>query len=361
MPNNPVHLKNDAFNAIIKDAVQQGLPGIVLLVKDSNGVYIGSAGMADIANNIKMEPCHITKVASITKMFIGVLAFQLAEQGKLNLDNQISTYLTAAQIKGIENADKVTVRQLMMHNTGIYDVIKDNGFYLDLLNNPPKHRTQEDILKFVRGKAAVFAPGAGPKYSNTNTLLLSMVLDKVAGKTHYQLLHENILDPLQLTNTYYYYHDALPEGKVAQGYYDLYNNGHLENLSSFNTGSGNGYTGIYANAFDLMEFMDALLIHPTLLTPNSLNQMLTFGNKEPDNDERLLGAGIMKDFVNRAPDEYAYGHRGRDLAYSADLFYFPESKQTLVLIVNYGTDGDSKLRPEFYKLRSSIVDELMKN
>lgn len=360
MPDYPPHPKAGRFNAVIQNAVHEGLPGIALLIKDSNGVYVSAAGMADIAHGIKMEPCHISKVASITKMFMGVLAFQLSEQGKLDLDHLISDYLSADQLKNIKNADKVTVRQLMMHNTGIYDVIKDNGFYLDLLNNPPKHRTQNDILEFVRGKSPAFAPGEGPGYSNTNTLLLSMILDKLGGKPHEQLLHERILNPLQLKNTYYFYHDALPEGKVAQGYYDLYNNGHLENLSSFNTGSGNGYTGIYSNVFDLMTFMDALLIHPTLLSPHSLDQMLTFGNKEVDNEERLLGAGIMKDFMNRAPDEFGYGHRGRDLAYSADLFYFPNSRQTMVLIVNYGTDGDSKLRPAFFDLRKAIVDEMMK-
>lgn len=360
MPNLPEHPKAAQFNQVIQRAIHKGLPGISLLIKDAEGTFVGSGGMADIAQQIKMEPCHISKVASITKIFMSVLAFQLAEEGRLDLDQLISTYLSAADLKNIRNADQVTVRQLMMHNTGIYDVIKDNAFYLDLLNNPPKHRTTADILKYVRGKEPAFEPGKGPGYSNTNTLLLSMILDKAGGKPHEQLLHERILDPLQMKNTFYYYHDALPEGKVAQGYYDLYNNGKIENLSSFNTGSGNGYTGIYSNVFDLMDFMDALLIHPKLLNASSIDQMLTFGDWEKDQKERRLGAGIMKDFLNRAPDEYAYGHRGRDLAYSADLFYFPESQQTMVLIVNYGTDGESQLRPAFYELRQEIVDEMMK-
>jgi D-alanyl-D-alanine carboxypeptidase len=87
--------------------------------------------------------------------------------------------------------------------------------------------------------------------------------------------------------------------------------------------------------------------------------MLSFNTKEEEGSDRLLGQGVVKDFIHRPNNEYAYGHRGRDLAYSADLFYFPEQKQTMVLIVNYGTDGDSKLRPAFYDLRKAVVDSMM--
>ncbi len=358
-PSLPAHPKAASFQAVIDKYTQQGLPGITLLVRDTQGTWAGASGMADIEKGILMQPCHIAKVASITKIFMATLAFKLSEQGKLNLDAPVSAYLDATQLKNITNADQVTVRQLMNHTTGIYDVIKDNAFYLDVLNNPPKHRNQEDILKFVRGKKAAFPPGEGPGYSNTNTLLLSMIIDKIGGKPHQQLLHELVIDPLQLPNTYYYYHDPLPEAKVAQGYYDLYNNGQIENLSSYNTGSGNGYTGLYSNVFDLLTFIDRLLVQKNLVTESSLNQMLTFNSKEEEGSDRLLGPGVMKDFIHRDNDEYALGHRGRDLAYSADLFYFPVQKQVMVLIVNYGTDGDSKLRPVFYDLRKAVVDAMM--
>jgi len=358
-PAYPAHPKAGRFQDVLDTYTQKGLPGIALLVRDGQGTWAGASGMADIEKGILMQPCHISKVASITKIFMATLAFRLAEQDKLDIDAPVKSYLDADQLKNIANADQVTVRQLLNHNTGIYDVIEDNSFYLDVLNNPPRHRNQEDILRFVRGKEAAFAPGEGPGYSNTNTLLLSMIIDKIGGKPHQQLLHDEVIDRLQLKNTYYYYHDALPEDKVAQGYYDLYNNGNIENLSSYNTGSGNGYTGLYSNVFDLLTFIDALLISKTLVSPASLQQMLTFNPKEEEDSDRLLGPGVMKDFIHRSNNEYAYGHRGRDLAYSADLFYFPEKDQVMVLIVNYGTDGDSRLRPTFYDLRTAVIDAMM--
>lgn len=358
-PDFPPHNKAVAFQTILNKYTEAGLPGISLLVQDTNGTWAGASGMADIAQGIPMQSCHIGKVASLTKIFMGTLAFKLKEEGKLDLDKLIKNYLTENQLKGIANADKVTVRQLMNHTTGIFDVITDNGFYLDVLNNPPKHRNQEDILKFVRGKDALFAPGSNVSYSNTNTLLLSMVIDKIGGKSHALLLRSKIIEPLGLTNSFYYYHDPLPEGRVTQGYYDLYNNGKLENLSSYNTGSGNGYTGLYSNVFDLHTFINALFVQKTLLTESSLLEMLNFNPVEEPDSDRLLGPGTVKDFIHRPGNQYAWGHRGRDLAYSADMFYFPESKQIFVLLVNYGTDGDSQLRPTFYDLRKEIVDKMM--
>lgn len=354
------HPKAAAFQAVRNDYANKGLPGITLLVKDENGTWAGASGYADLKEQIKMQPCHIGKVASLTKIVVATLAFQLVEEGKLDLDKKVNEYLDGDVLKDIANADLVTVRQLLNHQTGIFDVITDNGFYLSVLNNPSYHRNQLDVLNFVRGKSASFAPGMGPGYSNTNTLLVSMIIDKIGGKPHQTLLHDKILDPLQLDDTYYYYHDPLPKGKVAQGYYDLYNNGQLENLSSYNTGSGNGYTGLYSNVFDLAKFLDALFINKTLVSQSSLDQMLTFNTILEEGSERFLGQGTMKDFVLRSnADEYGIGHRGRDLAYSADMFYFPEKGQLFVLEVNYGTDGDSRLRPTFYALRKEIVDAMM--
>ncbi|HRP90334.1 MAG TPA: serine hydrolase [Edaphocola sp.] len=354
------HSKGAAFQDIITQYSAKGLPGIALLVKDSEGVWFGASGKADIQKGIDMSPCHVSKVASLTKIFMGALTFKLVEEGKIDLDKKVSDYLDASVLKDIANADKVTVRQLMNHTTGIFDVITDNGFYLSVLNNPPAFRNQMDILEFVRGKEPAFEVGTQEGYSNTNTLLLSMVIDKATGEAHAKLLKEKIFNTLGLTNSYYYYHDALPESRVAQGYFDLYNNNSLVNVSSYNTGSGNGYTGLYTNVFDLLKFSEALFEDKTLISQNSLNQMLTFSMPLEKDATRLLGAGVMKDFVLRNnPNEYAFGHRGRDLGYSADMFYFPEKGQTFILIVNYGTDGNSALRPIFYELRDKIVDKMM--
>lgn len=350
-----IHPKAQVYQNLIDRYTTLGLPGIVLLIKDSSGLWVGSSGKADIENNIDMAPCTVSKVASITKMFMGTLTLMLVDEGVLQLDTKISKWLPSEKIEKIENADQVTLRQLLNHTSGIYDVITDQGFYLDLLNNPEQHWTADHILEYVYNKPAAFLPGDSTGYSNTNFLLISMIIESATGRSHADLLHEKIIDPLHLENTYYFYHDALPT-YTAQGYFDLYNNGHILNLSNYNTGSGNGYTGLYMNVRDLQIFIEALFANKTLLSDPMLAEMQTFTAIDLDG-YRQFGLGIYKDFIDRAdPLEYGLGHRGRDLAYSADAFWFPKNNTTMAFIINYGTNGSSTLGDTFYQFRDDLVD-----
>lgn len=353
--------KSDHYQAIIDDYVKKGLPGVILLVKDDNGFYVGSSGMADIDKGIKMQPCHVSKIASITKFMLGITIFKLQEKGILSIDDKVSKYIDGDILDKIENGNEdLRIRNLMNHTSGFYDVIKDQGFYLQVLNNPSKEWTPEALLEYVYGKPAMFNfdPEDTAAYSNTNFTLLAMIVEKATGKPQSQVMHEELIDPLGLNDTYYFYHDALPEGQIAQGYYDLYNNGTLMNLSNWNTGSGNGYGGVYSTVWDMYLIMHALFESNTLLTQESMDQMFTF--HKTIESRKHLGVACFKDFIDiGTPNDYAIGHRGRDLSYSADLFYFPNHHATMAMIVNYGTDGDTYLRPVFKEMRDKIAEEII--
>lgn len=353
-----VNPKSNYYQALIDRYVSYGLPGVSLLIKNDEGFYIGSAGKADISGDIPMQPCHISKIASITKMMMGTAILRLQEKGVLSLNDPVSKYIPPSKLSRICNGDKpLTIRNLLNHTSGIYDVIDDNGFYLQVLNDPSRKWTADDLLEYVYDKDAAFAfdPTEKVGYSNTNYLLLSMVIEAATGVPHSEILHNEVIDPLGLTDTYYYWHDPLPETGIAQGYFDLYNNGNLENLTQWNTGSGNGYGGIYSTVWDMYVYADALLVKKTLLTQASLNEMLVF---HPVIESRKqIGVGCFKDFIDIGDSDrdYAWGHRGRDLSYSADLFYFPEHNTIMSLIVNYGTDGNSSMRPVFLEMRDKIA------
>jgi len=285
---------------------------------------------------------------------------QMVDQGLINLDAQVGEYLPDNRIKKVKNASESTVRQLLNHTSGIYDFISDQDFYLAVLNDPAHKWEPDDLLKFTFNKDPYFAPGEDCYYSNTNFLLLSMILDELTGRPHCDMMQQNIIQPLGLTSTFYYWHDPLPV-QTAQGYFDLYNNGTICNVTNYNTGSGNGYGGIYADVYDMMVFIEALLVKKTLISQESLDQMLTFDQPLEPETYRYTGLAIYKDFITREDTtEYSYGHRGRDLGYSADLNWFPKNQTTMALIVNYGTDGESPLKPVFKELRNAIVDEIFK-
>lgn len=351
------HPKAVTFQAILDAHVAKGLPGISALVRDKDGVWVGASGMADIAQKVEMQPCIVSKVASITKTFIGALALKLVEEGRFSLDDPLSKWIPGNILNKVKNANESTVRMCLNHTTGIAEIIEDNAFYLAVLNNPARKWKPKELLEFIYGDAPEYPAGSSQSYSNTNFVFLAMVIEAATGQDHAKLLREKILDPLGLSNTYYYWHEALPPN-VAQGYFDLYNNGTIVNVTNYNTGSGNGYGGIYSNVYDLQNFIEALVRNKTLLQPSSLTEMLTFTDPIIES-KRANGLGIFRDFLERAPNEYAYGHRGRDLGYTADMYWFPEQDITMTYFINYGTDAKSDLKQYFFEFRNALTDALM--
>jgi D-alanyl-D-alanine carboxypeptidase len=354
----PAHPKAMLYQAILNEYAAKGLPGITLLIRDDAGPWWGSSGKADILEKVDMKTCTVSKAASITKTFVAVLAMMLAEDGVFDLDDSLEKWLPQQVLNEVTNARACTIRQLMDHTTGIPDLIDNDDFYLGVLNDPDRKWKPEELIRYAYGVAPIFESGQSVSYSNTNYLLLAMVINIATGKNHASLLRERVIRPLNLDNTFYYWHDHMQN--VAQGYFDLYNNGSILNVTNYNTGSGNGYGGLYSNVFDLQTFIEALVRDRTLLSEASLEQMLTFTEEEAGAN-RANGLGIFKDFLERPADQFAYGHRGRDLGYTADMFWFPNQDYTMTYLINYGTDANSSLRPVFYEFRTAIVDAIMAN
>ncbi len=350
---NPTHPKSGIYQDVVDKYIKKGLPGMSVLIQDSNGIWCNSSGYADLERQIPFTTCHISKGASITKLLVGTLTMKLQEEGILSLNDPIDKYIDKEILKKIEHSQAVTIRQLMNHTTGIFDVITSSKFYLAVLNNPNKQWSQEELLQFVYGEPGYDLIEYPAHYSNTNTLLLSMCIEKASGRSHHELLREKIFNPLGMTSTFLQGREDIPQS-AAQGYFDLHNNNTIVNVSNLITGSGNGYGGIYSNVFDLYHFIQALLVDKTILNQASLNEMQTFVQEDSD---YFTGYGIVKKFTQKST--YGIGHTGRDLGYSANLFYFPEKGYTMVFFVNYGTNGSSNLKPVFLDFESELTDVML--
>jgi D-alanyl-D-alanine carboxypeptidase len=353
---NQAHPKATNIQAIMDKYIAKGIPGMTMLINDDNGFWIASAGMADIVNGVEMQPCHINKLGSVTKMMMGTLVWQLIQDGLLNIDDKISKHIPEVAER-IENGDDITLGMLINHTSGVYDIARDLGYNLAVINDMTKSWTAEEILSYIEGKEPTNLPGEELNYSNSNTMLISLIIEAVSGQQHGDLLKSRIFEPLGMDNTVYYnYATDFPLDHLAQGYLDLNNDGgSIQNISNLNPGSGNGYTGVYSTVTDLYKFMNALLREKTLTTPDNLDFILN-NMTGTDDDSWRSSYGAIHNEQRDIFDESisAYGHAGGDIGYSANLNFYPHNNTIFAATFNYGTNLTSALGDELQELRKEL-------
>jgi len=322
------------YQSLLNDMTSSGVVGVTMSVYHTQtGMWVGASGKADLHNNVDMQPCNISRVGSTVKMFTATTVLKLAEEGKLNLDDKISSYLQGDVINKIENADKATIRQLLQHSSGIYNYIQNLKFQTASLNDFIREWKPNDLLHYAYNQKAYFQPGEDVRYSNTGYIMLGMLIEKIEGKPFYKVFEDKIFNPLGLTITKFAAEDHIPYGTV-RGYIDMYSN--LQVIESTYFSGWDYYTadgGLISNPYDMNVFFRALM-NGQIINSNSLNEMLTWNNpKEPDPDFFPIsyGLGIFKIETDQG---IAYMHSGDAVGYYANMLYFPDDNTTIIYAVN---------------------------
>lgn len=333
---NPNHKK---YQDLLNDITKSGVPAIMMSIgTPDNNLWSGASGKTDLAGNINLQPCNITRVGSTVKTFTAVTILLLSEENKLNLDDPINNYLSSDLIRNIENANKTTVRQLLQHSSGIYNYIVNARFQTASLNNLTKVWQRDELLSYARNMKANFAPGTDVQYSNTNYILLGEIITSIERKPFYKVFEEKIFQPLNLNFTSFAAEDPIPQGLIS-GYADLYSNFNVINVTDY---SGWDYFtadgGLISNAYDEALFMRALF-EGKLVSQASLNEMMQWrepSEKDSEGFRIYYGNGIFKIDTSFGP---AYMHSGDAIGYYACMVYFPEQQTTITWAVNgnYGS------------------------
>lgn len=215
--------------------------GIVVCVnKKGNQSEFFTSGYKNRKNKIPADPNALFKIASVSKLYHAVAVTKLVYEGKLSLDKTLADYLPELKSR-IEYADKITLRMLVKHRSGI-----PNFTDTDMYWEAPKV-TAEENLALVLDKPANFKPDEDYEYSNTNYLLLDSIMNQVLGYDTFQYIQEEILNPLNLNKTFGSIHDVNIDD-VMSGYYVGYDS----DLKTDNIGS------MLATAEDLSKFIRAL-------------------------------------------------------------------------------------------------------
>lgn len=225
----------------VDKAAEYGFEGIVVCVnKTGNKCEFYTSGYKNRENKIPADPNSFFKIASVGKLYDAVAVAKLVREDKLSLDKTLSDYLP--ELKGrIEYADKITLRMLVMHRSGIPNFTDTYMYWA-----APKE-TEDEQLALILDKPANFKPGEDYEYSNTNYLLLGRIMTRVLGYDKFQYIQNEILNPLNLKHTFGSIHEVNIDD-VMSGYYVGYD----VDLKTDNIGS------MLATAEDLSIFIRAL-------------------------------------------------------------------------------------------------------
>ena len=207
----------DSVQEQLDEGIGHGFDGMIVYV-DQGGKppEYYAAGWHDRKNKIPAYPKALFKIASISKLYVAAAVAKMVNYEQLSLDKTLADYLPEF-VDRIANADKITLKMLVEHRSGIPNFTDTPGYWI----NPPK--ANKENLELVLDKAADFEPNEKYSYSNTNYLLIGEILDKALGYSHHQYIKTEILIPLELNNTYSLLNEVDLEDLMS-GYYVGYDN-----------------------------------------------------------------------------------------------------------------------------------------
>jgi D-alanyl-D-alanine carboxypeptidase len=332
----------DVNNALEK-IIRSGVPGVALAVYSSEGWWETATGLADIESNLPMQTCHLQYLQSVSKTYTAVAILKLYEYNKLALDTPITTYLPEKFSRYITDAQKVTVRMLLNHTSGIPEYNYAPGYVSKLLQQPDYPFTAAEYLKYIQHKPLDSTPGTKYAYRNANYVILTLIADALTGD-HAAYISENIFKPLGLVQTFYKNEpDYLNYPNLVSSYWDRHSNRIVENVSALqrnNVHSMVGDDGIVSTPKDAVKFLRGLL-EGKLLKPETLDLMKTWVTNSEGNNEYGLGLDY-----NLIGGYRAWGHSGGGLGAGCQLYYFPDKNLYFFAAINLGTVTDSPLHKQ---------------
>ncbi|MDQ3443436.1 MAG: beta-lactamase family protein [Chloroflexota bacterium] len=338
------------LDQVLSTGLKQGMPGIALAVEQKGDlVFSGAAGVASIEQETPLKATDRFRIYSITKTFTATIVLQLVDEGMLTLDDTVAMWLDQPDVARIPNLEQATIRQVLNHTSGIYDFADDDDspFWEDAFLGPTadwtKVWTLPELLAYAdeANHAPYFAPGEACHYSNTNYLLLGMIIEKATGSDFGCELQARILTPLGLNDTALATGGAIPEG-VVDGYQLLDNQ--LVNVSTINLSWVWAAGGIVSTTADLLRFARAMFTGE-LLSPESFEEMFTF--VPSGNPNLMFGGGLYQEVT---PNGKLVGMDGGSAGFNSTMMWLPDEEVTVVLLTNRapGDGSDEALRNDAF-------------
>lgn len=304
------------------------VPGMQAFVLTPDGkTWSGTSGTIDLARREPMQREDILRVGSVTKTFTAVIVLKLAEEGRLRLDDPIAKWFP-----DFPNAEEITVRQLLNHTSGIPEIIPK---VLMKSIIPSTTWQPEELVNLIAQDEASFTPRGVFAYSNTNYILLGLITEKISAKPFTQQLHERIIDPLNLENTYFVPYEQAPDRLVPgfdrdlssfPGMLDVGKNNTSWATAAFTSGA------LASTADDLGTFFERLFAGALLSQPSMAEMTAFVSASNPGfSEQNGYGLGLMRLEVD---GQELVGHVGEFMGSTSIAMYSPDRKHLIVVTCN---------------------------
>jgi D-alanyl-D-alanine carboxypeptidase len=337
----------------MKRYVKAGLPGVAMAIySEKNGWWAGAEGYSKVETKTPMQNCNLQYLQSVSKTYMAVAVLLLYQQSRIDLDYPITKYLPAKYSGYVKNADKIKVRMLLNHTSGIAEYSDDPAFVSYILTHPLQKIPTDFILHFIAGKDLMFEPGSKHYYSNTNYELLALIVDAITGD-HAAYLAKNIFSKLGLKNTFYRNDPKyLHYNTLVDSYWDVLNTGKPANITAIqraNVSSFIGDDGIVCSPTDAIKFLKGLM-EGKLLTEASLKAMQQWVND--DKGKPIYGLGLTH---YEAGGIEALGHSGGGIGAGCILLYIPVAQTYIFIGTNIGTLFAGELPEKANELKDALL------
>lgn len=302
------------------------VPGVVALVADhARGVdWLYATGLSDIPNNIPSNVFYTFRIGSNTKTLVVTVLLQLVAEGLVSLDDTLARFFPE-----FPNANRITVAMLCNMTSGIFNYTNTDEFVQAMVNQPDKVWNPMELVNIGFSNAAYFAPGAGWTYSNTNTILLGMIIEQVTQNSLQAEIHNRIVTPLGLKNTGFLTSGKELPGIHGRGYYEEDYIEGADYTEHYDISWGWAAGSAYSTPRELQRYVEAMVSGGLL--PAEM-QRIRFSEHVVQLDEKTAyGLG----FLRRGT---FYGHNGSVPGFRSSMYHSPAKNCTVIIYFNCQLD-----------------------
>jgi len=324
-PDFTLELQQEMSRFLDEKMVEYKVPGAVIGIwVPDQGSWLRAKGKANIEADTDMSLSHTFRIGSISKTFNVTIILQLVDEGLLSLDDTLDRF-----VPWVPNSENITIRQLCNHTSGIVNYGDDHDLNMEYINSDfLAHYTPEELVRVAISHEPYFPPGEGFHYSNTNFVLLAMIIEEITGNTYEKALDRRIFKPLNLSNTTFpVVHSNHMTGNYSHGYLEVDHVLKDYTVSDHSIQWGAG--GMISDLSDLKLWAE-VLGEGLLISKEMQDERLKWS---PYSESGIFKYGLGVFYLG-----VFLGHDGGCIGFNTALFYLPAKKATFIILLNQSND-----------------------